>query len=175
MQIFLGKISSATPNIGTILTLSSFARSHCSQRQGQNPDVSKCSWFAQNLKRCENVPTEWHCSSYNHRNSFCVRLCPTSEQIQENPSHDFGNLVNHHSESIKCRCRNRECQWEHKGRKCFSESTFKDSYLEFVGTDQGETDDSFETEDDKLIRIVFKKYSSFLISFFLLMIEFTGI
>ena len=123
--------------------------------------IPTCSTIGQNLERCENVPTEWHCSSSNHRNSFCIRLCPTSEQVQENPSHDFGNLVNHHSESIKCRCRKRECQWEHKGRTCFSESTFKDSYLEFIGEEQGETDDNLETEDDDLIRKVFEK-SAFL-------------
>ena len=84
--------------------------------------IPTCSTIAQNLARCENVPIEWHCSSFNHRNSFCIRLCPTSEQVQENPSH------------------------------------------EFIGEEQGETDDNFETEDGDLIMKIFEK-SSFL-SFF---------
>ena len=75
--------------------------------------------------------------------------------------------MNHHSESIKCRCRHRECQWEHKGRTCFSESTFKDSYLEFGLSNQGGTDNEGGdegTEHDDDIRKVFKSKSERLLA-----------
>ena len=44
-------------------------------------------------------------------------------------SGDFGSSNHEHSEAIKCKCKQRDCQWEQKGKPCFSRSSFRDSYF----------------------------------------------
>lgn len=56
----------------------------------------------ENLERCENISTDWNCSSGINQHSVCIKQC----------SEDF------HSESIKCKCKHNLCRWEQKGKPC---------------------------------------------------------
>ena len=69
----------------------------------QNPfRIIRPAWEIKNLKRCENVSTDWNCSSGINQHSVCIRQC----------QQDF------HSESIKCKCKHHICRWEKKGKPC---------------------------------------------------------
>ena len=55
------------------------------------------------VKSCENISTDWNCSSGSKHHSVCIRSCQTDFQ----------------SEAIKCKCKNDQiCRWERKGKAC---------------------------------------------------------
>ena len=59
-------------------------------------------------------------------------------------SGDFGSSNHEHSEAIKCKCKQRDCQWEQKGKPCFTRSSFRDSYFNSQDKNlQGETSNEF--------------------------------
>ena len=59
-------------------------------------------------------------------------------------SGDFGISNHEHSEAIKCKCKQRDCQWEQKGKPCFTRSSFRDSYFNSQDKNlQGETSNEF--------------------------------
>ena len=53
-------------------------------------------------KRCGNISSDWSCSSGYNQHSVCFRTC----------------LGNSQSESMKCKCKHRLCQWVQKGISC---------------------------------------------------------
>ena len=55
-----------------------------------------------NEKRCDNISSDWSCSSDYNQHSVCIRTC----------------LGNSQSESIKCKCKHHLCQWVQKGISC---------------------------------------------------------
>ena len=57
-------------------------------------------------------------------------MCPLEGQFLEN-SIELGISNNLPSESIKCKCRSQNiCQWEQKGKSCFTKSSFRNNYFE---------------------------------------------
>ena len=99
---------------------------------------------------------EWNCSNGNDNHSFCIRLCPNDEKINEIISGDFGSLNHEHSEAIKCKCKQRFCQWEQKGKPCFSRSSFRDSYfkVESQQSDLKQGQNNFqENLEDQMIEL----------------------
>ena len=59
-------------------------------------------------------------------------------------SGDFGISNHEHSEAIKCKCKQRDCQWEQKGKPCFTRSSFRDSYFNSQDKNlQGEASNEF--------------------------------
>ena len=85
-----------------------------------------------NLISCEAIPSEWNCSNGNNQHSYCNRLCPFEEQFHAfELSMELGVLNNIPSEAIKCKCRSHQpCQWEQKGKTCFTKSNFRNYYFQ---------------------------------------------
>ena len=55
------------------------------------------------MKSCENISTDWNCSSGSKHHSVCIRSCQADFQ----------------SEAIKCKCKEGQiCRWERKGKAC---------------------------------------------------------
>ena len=55
------------------------------------------------MKSCENISTDWKCSSGSKHHSVCIRSCQADFQ----------------SEAIKCKCKEGQiCRWERKGKTC---------------------------------------------------------
>ena len=118
--------------------------------------MSQTLFVDESHKSCEITSLEWNCSNGNDNHSFCIRLCPNDEKVNEFLSGDLGTSTQEHSEAIKCKCKQRFCQWEQKGKPCFSRSSFRDSYykVESRQTHLQQDQNSFrENLEDQMIEL----------------------
>ena len=96
---------------------------------------------------------EWNCSNENENHSFCIRLCPNDEKTDQITSGNFGDSNHEHSEAIKCKCKQRFCQWEQKGKPCFSRSSFRDSYFKDKSNLQQDQNNFQKNLEDQMIEL----------------------